>query len=116
MKAKILVISLLTSYFINAQEADTSYWKMGGATTLTFSQVSLTNWAAGGENSVSLNGYFNVFADYTKDKISWANSLELGYGVIKQGDVSAKKTDDIIIATTQFGYKISEKTILVNIT
>ncbi len=109
MKIKILLVALISYSVIYAQEADTSYWKLGGAATLTFSQVSLTNWAAGGDNSVSLNGYFNVFGDYAKDRVSWSNNVEMGYGIIKQGEASAKKTDDIIIATTQLGLKISEK-------
>jgi hypothetical protein len=111
MKNKLIIALLFLSSVSFAQDseapADTSYWTVGGVTTLTFSQVSLTNWASGGENSVSLNGYFNVFADYQKDKISWSNNLELGYGIVKQGrDAKPTKTDDIIIATTQFGYKI----------
>ncbi len=109
MRSKILVITFFTSLTTFAQEADTSYWKFGGVTTLTFSQVSLTNWAAGGENSISLNGYFNVYGNYAKDKVTWENNLEMGYGIIKQGDnESPRKTDDIIILTTQFGYQISK--------
>lgn len=92
---------------------DTSYWKVGGVTTLTFAQVSLTNWAAGGQNSISINGYFNLFANYNKGKINWKNNLEMGYGLIKQGDVGRlQKTDDIIIATTQVGFKIKNEVLL----
>ncbi|MBV6644770.1 MAG: DUF3078 domain-containing protein [Cyclobacteriaceae bacterium] len=88
--------------------SDTSYWKKGGLASITFTQVSLTNWAAGGDNSISLNGFFSAFADYRKDKIIWNNSLELGYGLIRQGDGSAdfEKTDDRINLVTQFGYKL----------
>ncbi len=109
MKSKYIAIFLLLSVnLLKAQESDTTYWLFGGSTTFTFSQVSLTNWAAGGDNSISLNGYFNVFADYQKNKLSWSNNLETGYGIIRQGDAAARKTDDIIIATTQFGYKVTE--------
>ena len=90
-----------------AQSADTTYWTKGGVAALTFSQVSLTNWAAGGNNNISVNGYFNLFANYKKAKLDWSNNLEMGYGVVKQGDAATfQKTDDIIIATTQVGYKI----------
>lgn len=99
---------MVLPFALFSQEADTTYWKMGGAGSITFTQVSLTNWAAGGDNSVSLNGYFNVFADYTKDKIVWSNNLEMGYGIIKQGDADSRKTDDILAASTQIGYKISK--------
>lgn len=90
-----------------AQNADTTYWTKGGVAALTFSQVSLTNWAAGGNNNVSINGFFNLFANYKKDNLDWSNNLEMGYGVVKQGEnATPQKTDDIIIATTQLGYKL----------
>lgn len=60
-------------------------WKLGGVVSINGQQVSLTNWAAGGNNSISIGGLVNVFANYRKGKISWDNSLDLGYGVIKQG-------------------------------
>lgn len=108
MKAYLFIPLFLISLVGLGQDQDTTYWKKGGVTSLTFSQVSLTNWAAGGQNSVSLNGYMNMYADYNKGKISWSNNLELGYGIIKQGEnTKPQKTDDIIIATTQFGYNIT---------
>lgn len=90
----------------HAQATDTTYWTKGGVGTLTFSQVALTNWAAGGDNSVSLNGYFNVFANYAKDKSLWQNELILGYGLINQGGSGLEKTDDRINLITQYGHKI----------
>ncbi len=88
--------------------SDTSYWKRGGLTSLTFTQVSLSNWAAGGDNSVSLSGYFSAFADYRRDKITWKNGIEMGYGLIRQGeDGDFEKTDDRLNFITEFGYKIS---------
>ncbi|MFT4736567.1 MAG: hypothetical protein ACI8QD_001095 [Cyclobacteriaceae bacterium] len=112
MRNKTVLLAILGIFAINisiiqAQEVDTTYWLKGGVTTLTFSQVNLTNWASGGNNNISMNGYFNVFANYTKAKVSWTNNLEMGYGVVKQGlDAAPQKTDDIIIATTQIGYKL----------
>ena len=96
----------MTAISASAQDADTTYWTKGGVATVTFSQVSLTNWASGGDDNISINGYFNVFADYKKAKVDWSNNLEMGYGVVKQGKADFRKTDDIIIATTQLGYKI----------
>ncbi len=109
MKTKLLFLTFFITTVAMAQDADTSYWKLGGAGNISFTQVSLTNWAAGGDNSVSLNGYFNVFADYEKDRISWSNNLETGYGIIRQGQADPRKTDDIILASTQFGYKLNQK-------
>ena len=107
MKKIILSISLLTIAFSSfAQDvtkddaeklraeadklktvvADTiKAWTLGGVISVNGQQVSLTNWAAGGNNSISIGGLVNVFARYKKGKIVWDNRLELGYGVIKQG-------------------------------
>jgi hypothetical protein len=82
-------------------------WKKGGLFTVAFSQVSLTNWAAGGENSFSGNSLVNAFANYKKNKISWDNTLDLGYGIMKQGDQEVRKTDDKIDFSSKFGRKLS---------
>lgn len=89
---------------ISAQEnPDTSYWKLGGMGSLTVGQVSLTNWAAGGENSISTNFLANGSANYKKDKTTWDNLLILGYGIMKQGEGGWKKTDDRIDLASKYG-------------
>jgi hypothetical protein len=88
-------------------------WKKGGTFLLNFSQVSLTNWNAGGLNSFSLNGAANLYANYTKGKGQWENTLDLGYGILRQGrkdNVAWLKTDDKIDLFSKFGYAISGKT------
>lgn len=106
----LFAVSSCLLSFAFGQESDTTYWNKGGMASVTFTQVSLNNWAAGGDNSISLGGYFNLFADYQKDKITWKNSLEMGYGLIRQGEEGDfEKTDDVINAVTQFGYKLKGK-------
>lgn len=112
MKKTLLILLLCAPFIVSAQSEapmakDTSYWNVGGISSLAFSQVSLTNWAAGGDNSVSMNGYLNIFADYKKDRSIWENSLELGYGLIKQGNASFEKSDDKINLTTKYGRQLS---------
>ena len=88
--------------------ADTTEgWKKGGMFTVAFSQVSLSNWAAGGENSFSGNSIVNSFANYKKGKISWDNTLDLGYGIMKQGEQEVRKTDDKIDFSSKFGRQLS---------
>ena len=70
-------------------------WKMGGVAAVNLSQTSLTNWAAGGQNSFAVNGMFSVFANYKAENTVWDNSLDMGYGLLKQGKNSDyMKTDD----------------------
>lgn len=84
-------------------------WKVDGVISINGQQVSLTNWAAGGNNSISIGGLVNVFAKYKKGKVTWDNNLELGYGVIKQGDNKQWwKNDDKIQFSSKFGRQIKK--------
>lgn len=87
--------------------ADTS-WKTGGIVTATFNQVTLSNWAAGGANTVSLSSIGSFFAKYKKGKISWDNTLDVGYGVIKQGGEEIRKNDDKIELNSKLGRQFSK--------
>jgi len=54
MKRLTLSIACVLAVIVaSAQEKkDTTYWTNGGMFSLNFNQVSFTNWAAGGLNSV----------------------------------------------------------------
>ena len=80
-------------------------WKVGGVISLNLTQVSLTNWSAGGENSISVNGIVSLFANLKKGNSTWDNSLDLGYGFLQQGDADVRKTDDKIDFTSKYGQK-----------
>ncbi len=89
--------------------ADTS-WNTGGTLGLNFSQVYLENWAAGGQSSISGTALVNAFANYKKDRLSWDNTLDLAYGILRQGDEGVViKTDDRLDFSSKFGYKASKK-------
>jgi hypothetical protein len=79
-------------------------WKYGGVTTITFSQVELINWAAGGQNSAAMTGLVNLFANYKKEKATLDNTLDIGYGIIKQGeDNPFIKNDDRFDFASKYG-------------
>ncbi|MBI3136571.1 MAG: DUF3078 domain-containing protein [Bacteroidetes bacterium] len=90
-------------------------WKKGGLTALNISQVGLTNWAAGGQSSVALNGIVSLYANLKKGSSTWDNTLDLGYGILRQGSgVALKngiflKTDDKIDLVSKYGRRASEK-------
>ena len=89
-------------------DADT-LWKITGVSSLNLSQLSLTNWAAGGENSIAGNVYFKLSPDYDDGTINWDNDLTLGFGLMKQGDNEVKKSDDQIELSSKFGYRAGKK-------
>ncbi|MFZ4399105.1 MAG: DUF3078 domain-containing protein [Bacteroidales bacterium] len=95
---------------LRLKSADTlSGWKRGGVIRLSFTQASFTNWAAGGQNSISLNALFSMYANYKKNNNSWDNMLDIGYGFLQQGkDGKVIKTDDKIDFTSKYGRAASE--------
>jgi hypothetical protein len=118
MKRKFISLVILFSIFgvltfgqvtegeknLRTQAADTVQgWKKGGVLSVNLAQTSLKNWAAGGQNSVALNGIFAVFANLKKGKSAWDNSLNIGYGMLKQGKDDTRKTDDKIDLLSKYG-------------
>ncbi len=112
---KILFVTLLVlsaSIVFATEAADSTKkknpnWKLGCTTSLNFSQVSYNNWASGGEPSISGNAYVNAFANFAKGKSTWDNTLNLGYGMMRQGtkktSVLFYKTDDKIDFASKYG-------------
>jgi hypothetical protein len=123
MKIKIFTILCLSSLILHTSSAqdlkganadpeikDTiKTWQKGATVGLNGSQVYLSNWAGGGQNSLSLTSLLSSFANYSKGKIDWKNNLDLGYGIAKLGGGAFKKTDDRIVLLSKFGYKHTKK-------
>ncbi len=102
------VVKLATKEYASANFNDTLpkplAWKYGGRSAINFSQVTFVNWAAGGDNSYSLAGLIQLFAHYKKGKADWSNTLDLGYGIVKQAQLEVRKADDKIDFMSKFGY------------
>jgi hypothetical protein len=79
-------------------DVDTS-WKAKYEASLGFSQTTFTNWAAGGENTYSVNGMLNIYENYAKGNVSWNNYLGLAYGTNVQNKVVRKANDKINVLT-----------------
>jgi len=73
------VATNLTNY---VKTDTTRGWKHFGLSNLTFGQTSLTNWAAGGNNSISGDFMFNASLNYLNDKVFWDNNLTFEYGLL----------------------------------
>lgn len=117
LKIGLLIIALFLSQQFNAQiteaekrlreqKADTTLgWKKGGVLAINLAQTSLTNWASGGQNSFATNGLFSVFANRTTKNSNWTNTLDIGYGIMKQNGLDARKTDDKFDFLSKYGQK-----------
>ncbi|MBT8327402.1 MAG: DUF3078 domain-containing protein [Bacteroidia bacterium] len=84
-------------------------WKKGGFSAVNFNSLGLTNWAAGGVNSNSINLLGNVFANYKKDKIEWVNNLDLAYGLVQNVGEGIRKNEDKIDFLTKAGLRATDK-------
>jgi hypothetical protein len=87
---------------------DTTGWKTETNLNISFAQVSLTNWAAGGQNSMSVNGRLNGFYNYKIKRFAWDNQVDLGYGLLKQGKTAWQKSDDRFELMSKLGYRLTE--------
>jgi len=108
---KTLLSLLLSFTTFNAISQDSSaiardtIWKVGGLGSLTFNQVSLTNWAAGGQSSLSLSGLISLSAKYKEKKTSWDSNLDLAFGFLKGEQSTLQKNDDRLEFNTNFGHQ-----------
>jgi hypothetical protein len=85
-------------------------WKKGGIFTFNLAQGSLSNWQGGGDNSsFSAVSFLNLFASYREGKITWDNTLDLGYGYINTTSLGARKSDDRIDLLSKVGYEFTNK-------
>lgn len=106
MKQFFTTLILLIFPVVLFAQSDSS-WNKGGKFALTVSQVSFSNWAAGGENSYGGNSMLNLFANYKKGKKIWDTNLDLAYGMMRLNGNDARKTDDKIDFFTKYGHEIS---------
>ena len=117
----IIILFLSLTNGVNAQNSSTvkadsamlpmkdTSWHRGMFTSITFNQVGLTNWAAGGESSLSLSSTLNAWDNYKKGKVSWDNSINLGYGLLEQAGGETQKNTDNIELNSIFGHLIKGK-------
>jgi len=103
--AIIILLSLVlgTTKPAAAQADSLKPWQTGGVTSLLFTQVALSNWSAGGQNSLSATAMINLFANYHKKRSQWDNTLDLCYAMQKQGKGSVIKSDDKIDLSSKYG-------------
>ena len=108
-KGKFILLLVIVAGIIlpvKAQFVRDTTWKRGGNMGINLNQVSLSNWAAGGDNAVGFNLQFNYFANYKKLRHLWNSRLELDYGLNKTKSDGSKKTNDKIYLSSLYGYEL----------
>ena len=104
----LFIIFISNNLFAQSTATVDTSWKKGGVGALNFNQVSFTNWAGGGENSISGAAFISLFANYAKGKKSWENQLDLAYGLTKIGKANVLKNEDKIDFNSKYGYQAGQ--------
>jgi len=87
----------------------TEGWKVKGIVGLGFSQVALSNWAAGGQNSFAGTAQFRMAALLKRGKNNWGNFISTIYGLQKMGSSDIQKNEDNLEIISKYGRQVSEK-------
>lgn len=75
-------------------------WVLKGITGINMSQTAVSNWSAGGENSLAGNAYLNGSLTHKSGHWLWINNLGLDYGLTKTKSLGVQKTSDKIAFST----------------
>ncbi len=112
MKKGLAIIICLLGFvgMASAQEtAKPNYWNKWMATSLSFRQTSLTDWAAGGNSSATFGTTLDANANYAKDRITFNNRVQAAYGFTQTFGVGFQKSSDYLKVDNLLGYKIKGK-------
>lgn len=103
----------MTSF--SAADTTGKIWTHGGIFQINLTQVSLTNWAAGGFSSIAGIAQLNAFANRHKGVHVWDNSVAMAFGGQLQAaqgqsfsDSRPLKTDDRIELNSKWGREIKK--------
>ena len=83
-----------------------SNWTNSLKTNVTVGQTGLTNWAAGGDNTVSMAAFIDGNANWKQGDMFWNNRLQLDYGFLYASSKPIlQKSTDRIYLESKWGYK-----------
>ncbi len=111
----VLVFFSLTSSAINSDSTkkvksdSIKYWKNTASFGLNLNQLSLTNWATGGEGSLSGKALLDYKTRYHKDNLSFEFINKSALGVVTYGSSRIEKTEDRLDLSMSFSRKAFEK-------
>ncbi len=81
------------------------HWNTAAVFGLTFNQLSLTNWASGGESSLSGKANFDLKSLYKKNGSSFEFQNKSAFGVVGYGNNRIEKTEDRFDLSASYSFK-----------
>ncbi|MDD4684817.1 MAG: DUF3078 domain-containing protein [Bacteroidales bacterium] len=106
--------AIRASKIVEDTVAKEKYWYIKNNLTFNTEQNMFTNWEAGGVSSFAFSTFYKGFFNYSKKKVKWDNSVELGYGKMRQDNNGEgifdkgnifRKNEDKIELNSIIGYK-----------
>lgn len=83
---------------------DAPMWKSNGSTNIQFSQSYLSDWVAGGENSLTALSVLKYNKSLVYGKRIWDNDFEYKLGYIKAGEGPLQKNEDKLEINSKYGH------------
>lgn len=99
-----------STYFVlakmNIGKLERRHWTYYSDVTLSFGQGFISsNWASGGENSLSILSDLKYFINYKKRTTTWENSFRYRLGALKSGSEELSKNEDKLEIQSKIGIK-----------
>ena len=98
--------TITASAEVAAKVEKPNLWSTSLKTQINVGQTQLTNWAAGGDNTVSLAAFIDGNANWKLNDMFWNNRLQLDYGFLYASSKPIlQKSTDRIYLESKWGYK-----------
>ena len=81
-------------------------WKPEGVAGINLSQIAFTNWATGGENSLSWVFFSNMGFNYESAQYKLKNNLKFAYGRTKLGAAAYRTNDNEVYLENVLTYNV----------
>jgi hypothetical protein len=109
-----LLLTILISATLHAQtdsiQTPEQDWKRGGDAKLLFNQSAFSEWASGGQNSISLSFHMDYDLSYKKNGWNWDTKFLGDFGLTKiSGSKFVRKTNDRFDLQSFLGKNFSEQ-------
>jgi len=96
----LLMLFVPVIVFSQTDTATSQPWKHNLVAGLNLTQVSLTDWAQGGENALAWTFSLNGQSTKQWDSLSWTNTYIFAFGQTRLGNQGLRKTEDKIDFTS----------------
>ncbi len=102
----LLLLAFLYTTLFAQDEKPKKGWETSGVAAFNISQVALSNWTQGGDNSLAFNVIGNFAANYYANPWKFTNALKISFGKTKIGDQELRTADNEIFLEDILSYSV----------